>query len=105
VGKLCLGWGCRGVGVLPLLGSFFCPVCLQHIRKIFTLRNTHYLLPLSSCHLGKTGILYFEEHFISLFLFGIWERNDLCFDTEGLLNNDHEGFYVLYFIYFGDIKI
>jgi hypothetical protein len=52
VGELCVGWGCGGIEVLPLLHGFSCPVCLQNLRKIFTLRNTCYLLP-SSCHLGK----------------------------------------------------
>jgi hypothetical protein len=38
---------------LPLLGGFSCLVCLQHLRKIFTLKNTCYLLPPCSCHLRK----------------------------------------------------
>jgi hypothetical protein len=54
VGKLYVGWGCGDVRVLPLLGGFSCLVCLQYLRKIFTLRNTHYLLPPSSRHLGKS---------------------------------------------------
>jgi hypothetical protein len=41
VGKLCVNWLCGGVGVLPLLDGFSCLVCLQHLSKIFTLRNTH----------------------------------------------------------------
>jgi hypothetical protein len=44
---------------LPLLGGFSCPVCFQYLRKIFTLRNICYLLPPSSCHLGKN-----PNHFI-----------------------------------------
>jgi hypothetical protein len=27
VGELCVGWGCGGFKVLPLLGGFSCPVC------------------------------------------------------------------------------
>jgi hypothetical protein len=50
--------GCRGVKVLPLLGGFSCPVCLQHPKKIFTSRNTWYLLPPSSRHLGKLKIFF-----------------------------------------------
>jgi hypothetical protein len=34
VGMLCVGWGCGGVGVLPLLGGFFCKAYLQHLSKI-----------------------------------------------------------------------
>jgi hypothetical protein len=59
VGELCAGWACEGVKVLPLLGGFSCLVCLQHLRKIFTLRNTHYLLPPSSRYLGKNSSLSF----------------------------------------------
>jgi hypothetical protein len=62
VGELCAGWGYGGVEVLPLLGGFSCPVCLQHLRKIFTLRNTKYLLPPYSCHLGKNPN-YFTKDF------------------------------------------
>jgi hypothetical protein len=48
-GPMCrLGvWRCK---VLPLLGGYSCPVFLWHLRKIFTLRNTHYLPPPSSHH-------------------------------------------------------
>jgi hypothetical protein len=53
-GKPYAGWGCGGVRVLPLLGGFSCPACLQHLRKIFALRNTCYLLPLSCHHLRKS---------------------------------------------------
>jgi hypothetical protein len=34
VGMLCVGWGCGGVEVLPLLGGFSCKVYLQHLSKI-----------------------------------------------------------------------
>jgi hypothetical protein len=45
---LCISWrgeamcrlGCRGVRVLPLLVGFSCQLCLQHLGKTFTLRNT-----------------------------------------------------------------
>jgi hypothetical protein len=57
------GLGCGCVEVLPLLGGFSCPVCLQHLRKIFTLKNTCYLLPPSSCHLGKTSFFFFNVWF------------------------------------------
>jgi hypothetical protein len=40
VGKLCEGWGCGCVRVLPLLGGFSCQVCLEHLSKIFNLTNT-----------------------------------------------------------------
>jgi hypothetical protein len=53
VRELCVGWGCGGVEVFPLLGCFSFPMCLQHLRKIFTLRNIFYLLPSSSHHLGE----------------------------------------------------
>jgi hypothetical protein len=53
--------GCGSVEVLPLLGGFSSLVCLQHLRKIFTLRNTYYLLLPSSCHLGKTPISEYEK--------------------------------------------
>jgi hypothetical protein len=65
MGKLCVGWMCRGVRVLPLLGGFSCEVCLQHLSKTFTLRNTHYLLPPSSCHLGTSPSLYIKNTFPS----------------------------------------
>jgi hypothetical protein len=32
-------------------------VCLQHLRKFFTLRNTCYLLPPSSCHQALENIV------------------------------------------------
>jgi hypothetical protein len=48
LGKLCAGWGCGSVRVLPLLGGFSCPECFQCLTKIFTLRNTCYLLSPSS---------------------------------------------------------
>jgi hypothetical protein len=53
MGKLCAAWGCGGVRVLPLLGVFFLSGVSQHLRKIFTLRNTCYLLPPSSYNHGK----------------------------------------------------
>jgi hypothetical protein len=59
-GSYVLCWGCRGVKVLPLLGDFSCLVCLQHLRKIFPLRNTCYMLPPSSCYLGKPQENYFR---------------------------------------------
>jgi hypothetical protein len=33
-GMLCAGWGCGGVGVLPLLSGFSCKVHLQCLSKI-----------------------------------------------------------------------
>jgi hypothetical protein len=59
VEELCVGWGLGSVKILPLLGGFWCVVCLQHLRKIFILRNTHYLCPLSSRHLGNSRNCYF----------------------------------------------
>jgi hypothetical protein len=35
-----MGWGCGGIGVLPLLDGFSCKVYLQRLSKIFTLGNT-----------------------------------------------------------------
>jgi hypothetical protein len=32
-GILCMGWGCGGVRVLPLLCVFSCQVYLQHLSK------------------------------------------------------------------------
>jgi hypothetical protein len=54
MGKLCAGWECGGVRVLPLHSGFSCLVFLQCLRKIFTLRNTCYLLPPSNRHVGKS---------------------------------------------------
>jgi hypothetical protein len=34
VEMLCVGWGCGGVKVLPLLSGFSCNVYLQHLSKI-----------------------------------------------------------------------
>jgi hypothetical protein len=59
--ELCRGWRCRGVKVLPLLGVFSCPVCLQHLRKIFTLTNRCYLLLPSSCHPWNSLTLIFID--------------------------------------------
>jgi hypothetical protein len=53
VGELCVCLQCGSVEEFPLLAVFSCPVCLQHLRKIFTLRNICYLLPSSSHYLGK----------------------------------------------------
>jgi hypothetical protein len=39
-GEAMCGLGCRGVRVLPLLVGFSCQLCLQHLGKTFTLRNT-----------------------------------------------------------------
>jgi hypothetical protein len=51
-GAMCgLGvWRCQS---FASNGGFSCPVCLQHLRKIFTWRNTCYLHPSSRRHLGK----------------------------------------------------
>jgi hypothetical protein len=49
-GMLFVGWGCGGVGVLPL-GGFSCKVYLQCLARIL-LYEAHFLLPPSSCHLG-----------------------------------------------------
>jgi hypothetical protein len=81
VEELCVGWQCGGVEVLLLLGGFSCLMCLQHLKNIFTLRNTCYLLPSSSHHLGKTywmilylfewlQIIYFN-YFIIVWLYNI----------------------------------
>jgi hypothetical protein len=34
VEMLCMGWGCGGIKVLPLLGGFSCNVYLQHLSQI-----------------------------------------------------------------------
>jgi hypothetical protein len=57
---LCLGRGCGGVGVLPLLGGFSSKVYLQHLSKIL-LWEAHFLLPPSSCQLGLSpGLFLFK---------------------------------------------
>jgi hypothetical protein len=33
-GDVCMGWGCGGIGVLPLLDGFSCKVYLQRLSKI-----------------------------------------------------------------------
>jgi hypothetical protein len=48
----CAGWRCGGVKVLPLLGGLAGKVCLQHLSQI-SFYEACFLLPPSSCHLGK----------------------------------------------------
>jgi hypothetical protein len=44
---------------------FLSSVYLQHLRKIFTLRNTRYLLPPSSCHLaGNQNLIEISNIFL-----------------------------------------
>jgi hypothetical protein len=50
--------GSQGVGVLLLLGVFFCQVWLHRFSKIFDLRSSHCLLPPSSCHLGFSSLSF-----------------------------------------------
>jgi hypothetical protein len=51
------GLGFGGVRVLPPVGGFSCQGYLQCLSKIFTLQSSHYLLPLSSHHLGTSAKL------------------------------------------------
>jgi hypothetical protein len=51
--------GVQGLGVLLLLGGFFCQVWLQHLSKIFDFRSSSCLLPPSSHHLGSDDLQSF----------------------------------------------
>jgi hypothetical protein len=85
MGKLCAGWGFRGVGVLLLLCGFSCQLCLQHLSKIFALWSSRYLLPLSSCHLGTLSPqIFLEESYQCLiYLFFIMYALGFLITEEG----------------------
>jgi hypothetical protein len=38
------GWGCGGVGVLPLVGVFFCQVYLQHLERKLLIDDFDFLI-------------------------------------------------------------
>jgi hypothetical protein len=45
---LCVGWGCGGVNVLPLLGGFSCNVYLQHLSRFYFRKHVFCFLPLAT---------------------------------------------------------
>jgi hypothetical protein len=51
--------GVLDVRVLLLLDGFSFQVWLQHLSQVFAFRNSHYLLPPSSCHLEHISFFAF----------------------------------------------